>query len=245
MAAHESRGGKKATAAKRINMRTKELRIIHRHAYKEKPPWDQFLPKLRARYGGRDPCDPAQVDGKEFRFKLEDKMRIEDLETERGRSKGWIRRDGKQYSFRLRTIPATDVTPKEAERAYKRRANKAGAAVKKAKRAERIKTETKAMSTQQQTKTGFSTYAEANAALKAHTAAQAEALFVAIGTGEITIGELMVRLKSHPLWCTYADDKERFYQAIVNRLRTLQGRVVDRYEPRLQGGNTRFIRRSV
>jgi hypothetical protein len=245
VAAHESRGGKKRTPAKRKNLRTKELEVLHRYAAKDKLPFDQFLPRLRAIFHGRDPCDEAQVAGKEFRIPLEAKMRFEDLRTAFGVSKGWTLRNGKPYIFRFRTIAACDVTPEEAERAYKRRANKAGAAVKKAKRAERIKTETKAMATQQQTKTGFSTYAEANAALKAHTAAQAEALFVAIGTGEVTIAELMVKLKTHPLWRAYADDKARFYQAIVNRLRTLQGRVVDRYEPRLQGGNLRFIRRSV
>ena len=235
-------------AAKRRNMRKAELRAVRWHSPRAKAiSWDAFVGLINVKVGDRDVFDPGAVSAQELgtvlALTLAKKMAIEDKATALGRSKAFTRRDGQPYRFRIATIAACDKTAEESKQAYKARSNAATAAKRKAQRAEKFTTESHPMSAQQLG--SFNSHAEAVEAQRAHATAQADALFNAIGTGEITIAELMMKVGRHPSWRNYSNDKERFYQAVVHRLGTLAGRIANRYEPRAQGGNLRLIRRSV
>jgi hypothetical protein len=179
-----------------------------------------------------------------LKLTLAKKWAIEQWATERGRKKGWVRRDGTPYCKRLATIAACDVTAEEAKRAYKKRANAAGAAKRKAQRAEKLSAETKPIQTTQTSHTtSFDSYAAAAAAQRARRHEQEESIVEAVGSHERTIAELTVSLGRHRTWRDYVGDKERFHQAIVNRLRSLGNRIASRYEARRQGGYLRLVRR--
>lgn len=242
-------GNRAPLAAKRRNMRTKELREVHRFAAAEGVSWRRFVERLTKHFGDRDIFNPADVTptvlGSALRLTLARKMEIEEKATERGRANGFTRRDGRLYRFRLYTLAPHDVTAEEAERAYKRRSNAATAARRKAERAGKFRMEARTMSTQQQT--SFDSYAEAIAAQKARTRAQADAIYVVLDNGERTIAELMLAVRNHPAWRDCFSDHAKFRQAIVDRLAILRSerRITDRYKPRPQGGSLRFVNRRI
>lgn len=238
-------GVRSPLAAKRRNMRKAELRAVRWHSPRAKAiSWEAFVGLINVKVGDRDAFDPAAVSAQELgtvlALTLAKKMAIEDKATDLGRAKGFIRRDGQPYRFRIATIAASDKTAEELKQAYKARSNAATAAKRKAQRAEGFTKESNAMSAHQ--RTSFNSFAEAIAAQKAHTKAQADALFVATGTGEITIAELMMKLRQHSSWRGYGDDKIKYRQTVVDRLKLLRsdGRIADRYERKL-----RFIRRQI
>jgi hypothetical protein len=221
-------------AAKRRNLRMADLKTLWRHIGKRFTSVDAFVDDLRGRCGGRDPGDPEQVSAQELgsvtQLTLDVKIKIEETATEVGRRRGYLTRSGRLYICRLRTVAPYDKTPEEVRKRYQRRARAAHAARRRVE-----KTKEKKMDIA----VSYATYAEAVAADRARVKGQADAMLAAIGEGECTVADLMLKLRRDLLW---SSAKPRTYRHRLDDLRD-QGRIAERFEPGPRGSKRRLVRR--
>lgn len=233
-------------AKKRTNMRTSELKTLHWNgpARKQFRQLDAFLANLRQRLGGRDPRDPEQVSAQKLGHVLEltlaRKIDIEDRATEGRRRKGW-------KLFRFRTIAPCDKSPEQVQKFYKQRANKAGAAKKKADCAAGREME-QLMQTQQQTMPH--TRAGLMAAQKANTRARRDAILDVLALDDgwwPVIPELEAELRDSPAWLGPAIGVKVFRRAMHDRLDELKAEnlIEDKHEPSPHGHFPRRLVRRI